>query len=464
MFEGLRNALAVFQVGTYGPAALPDNPVAMAALEEHKAEGMRLAFYARLVALGVICILLPVINPVPGTLYYMAFIGLFALNGWAQLKVAQVGRSRAEALLLSLDLILLTAVILIPNPFFANDAPLEVQYRFSGHSYFYIYLALGTLAYSWRTVRWYAVVGTVVWLAGAGMVWLFSEPHPSGAQAAAAFAGNPLLANILDPENMRFSQRVQEIVLFALVAFILSITAKRFYDLLFKYAASERQRTNLSRYFSPNMVDELSRQDDPLKQTKQQSVAVLFVDIVGFTAFANRQQPEEVIETLREFHAIMEACVFDNRGTLDKFLGDGLMATFGTPIETSDDPQNSFRCALAMTQEIEAWNARRKDAGKEPLKIGIGIHYGPCMLGDIGGESRLEFAVIGDTVNMASRVEAKTRDLGVDIAITEALYERLSAEPEAVAADLGGLKRFENLDIKGISGGTTLYGASGSMH
>ncbi len=127
-----------------------------------------------------------------------------------------------------------------------------------------------------------------------------------------------------------------------------------------------------------------------------------------------------------------------NNGTLDKFLGDGLMATFGTPIETADDPQNSFRCAMAMTAQIGAWNERRKATGKEPLQIGIGIHYGPCMLGDIGGESRMEFAVIGDTVNMASRVEAKTRDLGVDIAITEALYDRLKAQPEGLQERIPG--------------------------
>lgn len=457
----LRRAIRFFDSITPGaltPVPAPDNPVALAALEEHKAEGMRLAVKARLIALAVICILLPILTPHLGTLYYIAFAGLFALNGWAQLRAAQVGQSTSELLLLCLDLVLITAVVLIPNPFFANDAPLEMQYRFDGHSYFYIYLAVGTLAYSWRTVRGYGTFGAVIWLAGAGIVWLVSEPHPSGELAAKAFADYPLLATVLDPGNIEWDRRVQEVVLFSLVAFILSITVKRFYDLLFRYAAAERQRTNLSRYFSPNMVEELAGQDDPLKQTKEQRVAVLFVDIVGFTSFANTQEPEEVISTLREFHAIMEACVFDNQGTLDKFLGDGVMATFGTPIEKQDDPQNSFRCAMAMTAEVARWNELRAANGKQPLKIGIGIHYGPCMLGDIGGESRMEFAVIGDTVNMASRVEAKTRDLGVDLAITEALYDELQERDRDQPEELGNLRRFENLEIRGINGTTTLYG------
>ncbi|MEM7428072.1 MAG: adenylate/guanylate cyclase domain-containing protein [Pseudomonadota bacterium] len=458
MITRLRNMLDSLSSTSSRRAPDANNPVALAALEEHKAEGMRLAVRARLIALAVICVLLPVLTPDWGTLYYVAFAGLFALNGWAQLRAAQVGQSSTEVLLLCLDLVLLTAVILIPNPFFTSDVPLEMQYRFNGHSYFYIYLALGTLAYSWRTVRGYATFGAVIWLTGVGIVWWLSDPHPSSAIAAKAFADNPVLAKVLDPGNIEIDRRVQEVVLFALVAFILSITVKRFYDLLFRYAASERQRTNLSRYFSPNMVEELAGQDDPLKQIKEQRVAVLFVDIVGFTTFARTHEPEEVIETLREFHALMEGCVFDNRGTLDKFLGDGLMATFGTPIETADDPQNSFRCAMAMTAEIARWNEGRVAAGKTPLRIGIGIHYGPCMLGDIGGESRMEFAVIGDTVNMASRVEAKTRDLGVDIAITEELYDRLQERSGETPSDLGVLRRFEDQKIRGIDGATTLYG------
>lgn len=119
---------------------------------------------------------------------------------------------------------------------------------------------------------------------------------------------------------------------------------------------------------------------------------------------------------------------------------------------------------MAMTTEIASWNERREQAGREPLRIGIGIHCGPCMLGDIGSESRLEFAVIGGTVNMASRVEAKTRDLGVDIAITEALYKRLAEQPDIVPAGLAGLRRFENQEIKGIHGATALYGTQDSVH
>src|ERR1700735_2949743 len=103
------------------------------------------------------------------------------------------------------------------------------------------------------------------------------------------------------------------------------------------------ERGNLARYFSPNVVEELSGHDEPLRQVRTQNVAVLFVDIVGFTAFADARTPDEVVRTLREFHALMEREVFRHSGTLDKYLGDGLMATLGTPFGGTADALNGAR-------------------------------------------------------------------------------------------------------------------------
>lgn len=431
---------------------------AMQALAKHKAEGMQLAVNARLIALGVIVILLLITNPRPETLYYVGFAVLFAANGWAQLRVAQVNRSIVELLLLCLDLALLTAVVLVPNPFQDLDAPLEMQYRFSGHTYFFVYLALGTLAYSWRTVRGYMTFGAVIWLSGAGLVWLLSSDHPSSEAVRVALEEYPFMGDLLDPGNIRFDLRTQEIVLFGLVAFILSITVRRFNDLLFQHASMERERANLARYFSPNMVEELSNNDEPLTQIKTQNVAVLFVDIVGFTQYANDQDPKEVIETLREFHSLMERCVFDNNGTLDKFLGDGLMATFGTPFVGKNDAINCLTCAQDMVTSTNQWNQTRLQADKTALKIGIGLHFGPCVMGDIGGDNRLEFAVIGDTVNLASRMESKTRELKVDIALTEEFSDEITQGHVNSDNLLKTSRRFENQEVKGIREPITIIG------
>lgn len=429
-------------------------------LEHHKAEGMRISVRARIIAIVVVIGMLPILNPTLPTLYYMAFALLFILNGLAQMAVAKVGRSRLELLLFSLDLILLTFIIIVPNPFQQLDAPLELQYRFNGHAYMYIYLALGTLAYSWRTVRFYGVIATLVWSIGLFFVWMFSTDHPSTKLFQEAMEPYSQWAPVIDPSNIRFDLRFQEIVVFAIVAFILSLTVKRFSDLLLKNASVERERTNLARYFSPNMVDSLSQNDDPLKVIKTQNVAVLFVDIVGFTTYSNQRKPEEVIKTLREFHQLMEACVFNNGGTLDKFLGDGLMATFGTPEESENDATNALKCATAMLNSVKQWNETRIAAGDEEIRIGLGLHYGPCVLGDIGGGNRLEFAVIGDTVNIASRVEAKTRELGVKIAITEEMVNRIKQYSEDDQNALTNFEKFEAQEIRGLNHAVTLYGAN----
>ncbi|MEP0943871.1 MAG: adenylate/guanylate cyclase domain-containing protein [Rhizobiaceae bacterium] len=464
MTQWLQQLASVF-ASTATQAQDYSNPHTRAALERHKSQGMLLAFRARLIALAIIVLLLLIINPRLDTFYYVGFAFLFGLNGWFQLRSATIGRNRIEFLLLCFDLILVAVAILVPNPFHDTDWPLEMQYRFSGHTYFYIYLALGTLAFSPRTVRAFSVVGGVIWLIGVGLIWLLSNTHASSDIVTSALASYPIMAEILDPSSLRFDQRVQEIVIFATVAFILSLTTQRFSGLLFEHAAIERERTNLARYFSPNMVSQLSGNDEPLKQTKTQNVAVLFVDIVGFTTLASKQSPQEVISTLREFQGLMEKCVFEHHGTLDKFLGDGLMATFGTPIEGESDAQNCFACARSMAAAIKKWNTQRAEQGQQEIRIGVGVHYGPCVLGDIGGENRLEFAVIGDTVNIASRVEAKTRELGVEIAATQSLVDRIAAEAAAEAPDSlnNEFEKFEDQSIRGLSTAITLYG-SRSLH
>ena len=189
-----------------------------------------------------------------------------------------------------------------------------------------------------------------------------------------------------------------------IVAMILALAARRSNALLISHAGIERERTNLARYFSPNVVEELSKNDEPLKQVRTQDVAVLFADIVGFTAYSDGRSPTEVIGTLRRFHERMEREVFRHDGTLDKYLGDGLMATFGTPFTGDCDAGNALRCAQAMIGSMDELNLERKHRGEPPIQLSLGLHYGPVVLGDIG-LNRLEFAVIGTTVNAASRLE-----------------------------------------------------------
>ena len=117
------------------------------------------------------------------------------------------------------------------------------------------------------------------------------------------------------------------------------------------------------------------------------------------------------LNLLRDYHDRLGQAVFDNNGTLDKYIGDGLMATFGTPDPGPQDAANALQCAMDMIASLEDWNAERIGEGKAPVRVGIGLHYGAVIAGDIGNERRLEYSVIGDTVNIASRLEHLTRNL-----------------------------------------------------
>ena len=195
-----------------------------------------------------------------------------------------------------------------------------------------------------------------------------------------------------------------------------------------------RERTNLARYFSPNMVEELAKTDEPLGAVRQQEVAVLFIDIVGFTALSEKLPPAQVIALLRDFHGRMAARIFAHGGTIDKYLGDGLMATFGTPRPGERDAADALACGVAMAAELRLWNEVRHGQGAAAVEAGIGIHFGPVVVGDMGGEGALEFAVIGDTVNVAARLEALSRSLDADIVISADLAN--AAKAQDIDADI----------------------------
>ena len=438
-------------------AADAPNRLAEQALARNKRESLDLAVKARWIALVAIAILLPFINPRLEVVYYEGLLCGFALIGWAQRKIGRLGQSRSELFLMFCDMALLTVISIAPNPISNVEWPLAMQYRFDNFIYFFVLLAGATLAYSWRTVIAMGVWTTGLWLSGVFLIWLVSGGNFELTDAAnAAFGGYERMAEILDPNNIRFEIRVQEVVVFLIVAATLALAARRANSLLIGHAALERERANLARYFSPNMVDELSQNDEPLKVVRNQNIAVLFVDIVGFTAFAADKTPEQVIDTLRAFHGRMEGEVFRHFGTLDKYLGDGLMATFGTPSAGDRDARNALRCARAMAASVGRWNIERAAAGEPAIRASFGIHYGPVVLGDIG-VNRLEFAVIGNTVNIASRLEALTRELGVILVVSDAMMARTRQEPGGEDGELEGFSKRTGQVIRSIEQPMTVW-------
>jgi len=152
-----------------------------------------------------------------------------------------------------------------------------------------------------------------------------------------------------------------------------------------------------------------------------QPAAVLFADMVGFTAISERLAPDALMALLREFLGRLARIAFQHGGTVDKYIGDAIMVHFGTPRPRPDDPARALACAAAMIAEIRRWNDERRARGEPPVAVGIGVHYGDVLVGNIGDTRRLEYTVLGDTVNVASRLERLTREAGSPLVVSEAL-------------------------------------------
>ncbi|MGO1119552.1 adenylate/guanylate cyclase domain-containing protein [Rhodovibrionaceae bacterium A322] len=426
VFRRLRTRLS--QPAPGGQNTIEPHAALERALEEDKREGLKLAVRARWCALAAIAVLVVSIDPSYRASYYLVLLLGFAAIGWFQLKIGKVGHNRAELRLMAFDLALMTVVMLVPNPFLLELWPPTMQFHYGNFVYFYVLLAAATLAYSWRTLFAMGIWTALFWAAGVTLVSFIPVSDPQlRADILSVLSGHQQLQSFLDPYNIHLPGRFQEVVVFLIVAGILAVNGWRNKRLLIKSAEVERERGNLARYFSPNVVEELSQNDEPLKRVRTQKVAVLFVDIVGFTTYSNGREPAQVIQTLREFHARMEEQVFAHNGTLDKYLGDGLMATFGTPIAGQRDASNALDCAMAMVDVVKDWNAQREAQGEKPMKAGFGIHYGEVVLGNIG-TNRMEFTVIGDTVNTASRLENLTRRLGTPLVVSDALMQQVLLE------------------------------------
>ena len=221
-----------------------------------------------------------------------------------------------------------------------------------------------------------------------------------------------MLAAYFDPNYVSILKYQNEVIVFLLVSAGLALLVRRSRALVAERAEAERARGNLARYFSPKVVDTLAERDEPLGRVRRQAVGVLFADLVGFTTMAEEMTPEEVMALLRDFHGRMEEEVFRHGGCLEKFIGDALLATFGVPDPGPRDATDTLACARGMLAALEAWNRERVAAGLPALRMGLGLHYGPVVAGDIGSRRSMAFATVGDTTNVTSRLQALTRELG----------------------------------------------------
>jgi adenylate cyclase len=189
------------------------------------------------------------------------------------------------------------------------------------------------------------------------------------------------------------------------------------------FAQEQREKRRLSRFFSPSVVKEIVRhKDDTNLAAGRRRMTVLFSDIRGFTSMSEKMTPEDVVTFLREYLTVMTEAVFTHGGTVDKYIGDAIMALYNVPFEAADHAAQAVRTALAFQERLKPLAERFTARYGGTLACGVGIHTGDAVVGTIGSEQRLEYTAIGDTINLGSRLEGLTKDFNVPVIISEATY------------------------------------------
>jgi adenylate cyclase len=235
---------------------------------------------------------------------------------------------------------------------------------------------------------------------------------------------------------------------------VLGIVAGYVASTAYHYVTERKQRLLIkgmfSTYVNPAVVDELLADPDKLVLGGQRKeLTVLFSDIAGFTGVAETLTPEELVGLLNEYMSEMSDVILQNDGTLDKYMGDAVMAFWGAPIPQDDHPVRACRCALTMQRTLaainEAWTAR----GRGPIAIRIGINTGEMIVGNMGGSRRFAYTVIGDSVNIASRLEGANKQYGTTVMVAQHTFERVR--------DVMAGRELDRIAVRGRSEPITVY-------
>jgi adenylate cyclase len=214
----------------------------------------------------------------------------------------------------------------------------------------------------------------------------------------------------------------------------------------------DKVKNLFSKFVGSSVTDDLLSREVALGGTRK-NVVVFFSDIRGFTAMSEILAPEDVVEMLNEYFQIMVKIINETGGVVDKFIGDAIMAIWGAPNPKSDDPVRAIQACLRMREALNVLNEKRIADGKDPLMIGMGLNMGPAVAGTIGSDERMEYTVIGNTVNTSSRIEAATKAFGTDLLVSEEIYETCKNQ---FIFELAG-----EVEVKGRSQALKLYKVKG---
>jgi adenylate cyclase len=212
-------------------------------------------------------------------------------------------------------------------------------------------------------------------------------------------------------------------------------------------SGEKRVRTTMARYMDPDLADQLVRGDEDILGGKSIEATILFSDVRGFTTVAEELGPQGTVALLNDYFTIMVECIQAQGGMLDKFIGDAIMAAFGLPVAHDDDPDRAVRASISMIRSLFDWNVQRVSEGQMPVDMGIGLNTDQVVAGNIGSPKRMDFTMIGDGVNLASRLESACKTYSARILVSEHTFHRLK-----------GVYRFREVDHVIVKGKTEPVG------
>jgi adenylate cyclase len=361
-------------------------------------------------------------QPVPWALaVYAAFTA-------ARLRLAYAGRITHALRLASIVVDVAVLMVTIWSFHLQYGQPPAFYLKAPTLLYIFIFIALRSLSLAPGYVLFAGLAAAAGWLALVG----YALAGPEGM----ALITRDYIA-YMTSARVLVGGEVDKVLSILLVAALLAAGSARARTLLFSAVSEQAAAQRLSRFFAPEVAATIVRADDAALapgEGRQTEAAAMFVDLRGFTRLAAELPPAELVRLLGEYQAIAVPTIQANRGSITTYLGDGIMVTFGATRMTSTYAADALRTAGALVDALESWGASRRARGLAAPGVGVGVEVGTVICGAIGDSSRLEYAVIGDPVNRAAKLQNHTKAEGVRALTTAFAFERATRQGFAPGA------------------------------
>jgi adenylate cyclase len=428
-------------------SSLPERVVRAIAVREDASEVLiKVIQLAIVILFGVLYTLSPktdagtAFSPVPYVLAgYLAFtlVGL----GWAL-----NARLPDWAVYFSIVLDMTLLMTLILSFHIQYQQPASFVLKAPALLYVFIFIALRALRFEPRFV---VVAGITAALGWAAMIYYVVNIDPEDTMITRSYV-EYLTGNVI-----LLGAEFDKIISILTVTFILALALRRGRQLLVDAVAESTAARELSRFFDEGVASQIrgAEREIAAGEGVKRTAAVLNVDIRGFTPLAAGMEPGEVMKLLADYQARIVPIVQKHNGTIDKFLGDGIMATFGATTESETFAADALRAADEIIEAADAWEAERKEAGVQPIVINVSVASGPLVFGAVGGQNRLEYTVIGAAVNLSAKLEKHNKALSARAVTTGECLEEARKQGYTARGDY----RADTSRVEGVRGSQKVF-------